>query len=291
MLLWTALGWVVGQELNCRVQVMHRQIQGTNVQVFEAMQNSLTEMINQTHWTTNVYTFDERIECSIVLNISEYSGDEFKGYVQVQSQRPVFGSSYNTVMLNFKERGGELHFRYNEGEQLIYSPNGSNGALVSTVAFYANIIVGLDYDSFGNEAGTPFFQKAQKIVSDMQSTPFSGWKSYESLRNRYWLAEDFMNPTYGPLRRCSYRYHRLGFDLLSSRMDQGRAEIAESLKLIQKVNRNKPNSFLVQLWLIAKGEEIVNLFAEAQTTEKNQVYSILLELDPANQEKYSSLKQ
>lgn len=281
----------VAQELNCRIQVLHRQVQGTNTQVFETLQTQLNELMNQTRWTNHVYNFDERIECNIVLNISEYSGDMFKGFCQVQSRRPVFGSSYNTVLLNYKEKTGDLHFRYDEGEPLIFNPNSSNHPLVATLAFYAYIVIGLDYDSFGSESGTQYFQQAQKIVGEMQNTPYQGWKSFESLRNRYWLAEDLLTPVYGPLRRCSYRYHRYGFDQMGDKLEQGRTEVAESLRLLQKVHRNKPNSFLVQLFFTAKSDEIVNLFQQSVASEKQRVFQIVSQLDPPNLEKYQKMKQ
>ncbi len=279
------------QELNCRIQVLHRQIQGTNTQVFQTLQTALNEIMNQTRWTNHVFTFDERIECNIVLNITEYSGGVFKGFCQVQSRRPVFGSSYNSVLLNYKEKSSDLHFQYDEGEPLIFNPNSANHPLVATLAFYAYIIIGLDYDSFGNEAGTQFFQQAQRIVGEMQNSQYQGWKSFESTRNRYWLVEDLLNPVYGPLRRCSYRYHRLGFDVMHEKMEQGRAEIAESLRLLQNVHRNKPNSFLVQLFFTAKTDEIIKLFEQSMSSEKQRVFQIVSQLDPANLDKYQKMKQ
>ncbi len=276
------------QELRCNVQVVSQQIQGTNKQVFTRMQSSIYEFINNRSWTNHVYDHDEKIECNIMINLtSQISSDEFKGTMQIQVRRPVFNSSYNTVLFNFKDN--DIQFRYTEYQALEYSESHTPTSLAAILAYYANIIIGLDYDSFAKEAGTPYFTKAEAIVNKMQATKFPGWKSFESKHNRYWLVEDLLNNSYRPVRECIYRYHRLGLDRMSDKLADGRAEIAESLRLLQKAHRAKPGSFILQVFFDAKADELVNIFSESFNDEKKRVCNILNDIDPANLTKYKKI--
>lgn len=279
------------QELRCNVSVNSQRIQGTNRILFQNMQTAIYEFMNNTTWTNHVYGFDERIECSIMLNITEQIGsDEFKGTIQVQSRRPVFNTSYNTTMLNFQDNN--LHFRFREYEKIEFSESTHLNNLSSILAFYAYVIIGLDYDSFSLLGGTEYFQKAERIVSNAQNAVERGWKAYEGNRkNRYWLIENLLNPKYKPLREAIYKYHRLGLDVMSEKTAEGRAEIAESLVLLQRVYREKPDPYLfaLQLFFDAKSDELVNIFSESFPTEKARVVNILTEIDNANASKYKKI--
>jgi len=279
------------QELRCNVSVNSQRIQGTNRVLFQNMQTAIYEFMNNTTWTNHVYSFDERIECSIMLNITEQIGsDEFKGTIQVQSRRPVFNTSYNTTMLNFQDNN--LHFRFREYEKIEFSESTHLNNLSSILAFYAYVIIGLDYDSFSLLGGTEYFQKAERIVSNAQNAVERGWKAYEGNRkNRYWLIENLLNPKYKPLREAIYKYHRLGLDVMSEKTAEGRAEIAESLVLLQRVYREKPDPYLfaLQLFFDAKSDELVNIFSESFPTEKARVVNILTEIDNANASKYKKI--
>lgn len=283
--------WANSQELRCNVSINSQRIQGTNRLLFQNMQTAIYEFMNNTPWTNHVYGFDERIECSIMLNITEQIGsDEFKGTIQIQSRRPVFNTSYNTTMLNFQDNN--LHFRYREYEKLEFSESSHLSNLTSILAFYAYIIIGLDYDSFSRLGGTEYFQKAERIVNNAQNAVERGWKAYEGNRkNRYWMIENLLNPKYQPLREAFYRYHRLGLDVMSEKAAEGRAEIAESLVLLQRVYREKPDPYLfaLQLFFDAKNEELVNIFSESYPTEKARVVNILTEIDNPNASKYKRI--
>jgi hypothetical protein len=226
-----------------------------------------------------------------MLNITEQIGsDEFKGTIQVQSRRPVFNTSYNTTMLNFQDNN--LHFRFREYEKIEFSESTHLNNLSSILAFYAYVIIGLDYDSFSLLGGTEYFQKAERIVSNAQNAVERGWKAYEGNRkNRYWLIENLLNPKYKPLREAIYKYHRLGLDVMSEKTAEGRAEIAESLVLLQRVYREKPDPYLfaLQLFFDAKSDELVNIFSESFPTEKARVVNILTEIDNANASKYKKI--
>ncbi len=283
---------VFSQELNCQINVVHSQIQGTNTKVFDALRKDITEFMNNKRWTEHVYSNFERIECNIMINLKDFDGSSrFTGTLQIQARRPVFGSSYNTVLLNHKEEENELRFEYLEKQPLEFVENTHTSNLTSVLAFYAYIILGLDYDSFSQEGGTQFFQKAQNVVNVAQNSNDVGWKPYESKNqnNRYYLVETFLSEPNGAARRCSYRYHRNGLDVMADKVEQGRSEVAESFKLLQKVFRNKPNALILKLFFSAKADEIVSIFSEGQVEEKTRVYNLLKEIDVGNASKYEKI--
>lgn len=281
---------VSAQELRCNVSISASKIQGANRNVFRTMQADLYEFMNNRKWTDNVYAIDERIECNIFIQLDEQlSSDEFKGSMTVQLRRPVFGSSYETTVLNIKDK--DFHVRYVEFQPLDFNENANKDNLTNLMAFYAYVILGMDYDSFSSEGGTEFFQKAQQIVNNSQNSIYTGWKAYESERNRYWLIENLMNRSYAGFRQCIYRYHRLGLDKMYDKPAEGRAEIADALKLIQRVYRARPNVYILPVFFDAKADELVNIFSGSYPDEKNRVLAILNEVDPSNGSKYEKIKQ
>lgn len=279
------------QELNCSVQVLSPQFQTTaDKKIFETLQQSIFEFMNNRKWTNDVFQQDERIECSIVMTITEKpSIDIFKGNIQVQARRPVYKSSYNTLLFNYVDN--DLSFHYIEYEPLEFVESAFTSNLTSLLAYYAYLVIGLDYDTFSLEGGTEFFQKAQTIVSNAQNASESGWKSFENTRNRYWIVENMLNSTFNALRECAYKYHRQGFDLMAEDAATGRANVLTALEVLQKVHENKPLSFNMQLFFLAKADEIVNLFSSAEPTEKTKVMALLNEIDPANASKYNKINQ
>ena len=280
------------QELRCNVQVVTNQIQGTNRQKFTTLQRAIHEFMNNRNWSNHVFNHQERIEANIMLNLTEeISSDEFRGTIQIQARRPVYNSSYKTVLFNYLDNN--LHFRYVEHETLEFSENQHLSNLTSILAFYAYIIIGLDYDSFSLNGGTEFFQKAETIISNAQNASERGWKSFESNRNRYWLISNLRDPKYAPLREFNYRYHLLGLDRMSERPAEARSEITESLFLLQKVYREKPDPFmhLMQVVFDAKSDEIINVFSETFPDQANRVVTVLREIDPANTPKYQRIQQ
>jgi hypothetical protein len=282
----------LSQELNCNVQISAQKIQGSNRQVFETMQRDIYEFMNNTVWTNHVYSYAERIDCNILITLNEQlSSDEFRGTLQVQLRRPVFNTTYNSTMLNFIDNS--FQFRYVEFQPLEFDPNTHRSNLVSVLAYYAYMIIGIDYDSFSPLGGTEFFQMAEKIVNNAQNAPETGWKPYDSSRNRnrYWLVKNIINNEYEPVRRFNYDYHINGLDKLESRIGEARTSMVESLRLVQEVYRRKPDPFMyfLQVMIEAKSDEFVNIFAEAFPEEKSRVIQILTEIDPANKEKYERI--
>lgn len=281
------------QELKCNIQINSQQIQTSNRTLFQTMQTAIYEFMNNTPWTSHVYAFDERIECNVMLTLKEQIGsDEYKGTLQVQARRPVYNSSYNTTTLNFLDEN--LHFKYLEYDKLEFSEATYQNNLTSTLAFYAYIILGIDYDTFSELGGTPYFEKAERIVNNAQNAAVKGWKAYENnRRNRYWMVENLLSSKYRPLRKVQYQYHRLGLDLMSEKPIEGRGQIAESLNTIQKLYRSKPDSYMfaLQLFFDAKHDELVNIFSESLPAEKAKVVNILVEVDNGHASNYKTIME
>ncbi len=282
------------QELLCNVNISTAKIQGTNKQVFETLEEAVTDFMNNTPWTNHIYEPHERIECNILLNITNQSaGDEYEGTLQIQARRPVYNSTYNSVSLNYMDN--DVLFQYIEFDPLEFSETSHLSDLTSILAFYAYIIIGLDYDSFSPDGGNPYFAKAEKIINNAQNARCPGWKSTDSRsrKNRYWLIENILDEEYSKLRNFTYQFHRQGLDKLADDANQARNSILSSLELLQEFFRQKPDPFMhyFQVLLDAKEEEIVKVFSEATDEEKRQVYNILSEIDAANSSKYKSLQQ
>ena len=276
------------QELNCQVNILTPQIQSSDKRIYTTLQTAIFEFMNNTKWTNDKFLIQERIECSLQITISErVSNDEFKGSIQVQANRPIFKSSYNSPVFNFKD--DDFDIRYLEYQTLEFNQSGSNPNLVSVLAFYANILLGIDYDTYSPMGGSIYFQKAQGIVSNAQNLPERGWKAFESQRNRYWLAENFTNPIFKPIRQLLYDYHRKGLDIMIEKKDDAVNIIAESIKSLEQVYRDKPGSFLMQALFTAKADEVVNIFSQSFPDVKARVVNTLNEIDPGNGSKYQQI--
>lgn len=272
------------QELQCSVSVVSPSIQSSNKQVYETMQTAIREFMNAQQWTDHVYSSEERIECSILINITDAEADQYTGTIQIQARRPVYNSSYNTILLNYLDQ--DFGFEYVEFQPLIYNPNSFDSDLVGVLAYYANLIIGLDYDSFSKYGGTKYVEQSESIVSLAQSSSQTGWRSYDSNRNRYWLIENYLNEIHKPMREAMYQYHRLGLDKMSEGLEEGRREILSALQKLQKVHRKRSGTFAMTVFFDAKNDELVNIFSEASDVEKKQAMEVLLEIDPSNSSKY-----
>ena len=283
---------VTAQELRCNVQVVSQQIQGTNKQVFQTLQNAIYEFMNNRVWTDHVYTMEERIECNLMFNITEQpSADEFKGTLTVQASRPVFNSNYTTTTLNFIDN--DIHFRYVEFSPLEFDLNSHLSNLTSILSFYAYYILGLDYDSFALMGGSPYISNAERIVLNAQNAAEPGWKPLDNLahKNRYWLVKDMLDSEYEGIREFNYHYHRLGLDMMDKDVAEGRAEITNSLELLQKVYRSRPDPYMYLLRLLfnSKVDEIVGIYSESVSEERTRAYQILIEVDKPNTNKYKAI--
>ena len=279
------------QELRSSIQVQSASVQGRSKQVYESMRTDLTEFVNNMVWTRDRYDNIERIECNFVFNITEQiSSNEFKGKLNVQLRRPVYNSAYSTAMLNIED--ANVQFKYTEGQALTYSTTGyDSDNLVPLIAFYVYMALGVDYDSFSLNGGSEFYTKAEAIVSSAQSSQYSGWKSFESTQNRYWLNESVLSESHRAFRKSLYDYHRQGLDKMHANPEQARTAIYNAIDNLRKVKRSYPrNSYMLNQFFTCKADEIVNIFSEAPVIEKNKIVEILTEVDPANISKYEKIK-
>ncbi|MGD0756777.1 MAG: DUF4835 family protein [Bacteroidales bacterium] len=284
-------GIMNAQEMNCNIQISAQRIQGSNRQVFESMQKDLFEFMNNTVWTNHVFNYAERIDCNILINLTDQlSADEFKGTIQIQLSRPVFNTTYNSTILNFIDNN--FQFQYVEFQPLVFDQS-TYSSLISVLSYYTYMILGFDYDTFAPMGGTEFFQMAEKIVTNAQNAPEPGWKPYDGSRNRnrYWLVKNVLDKEYEGVRQFMYDYYINGFDKMESKTSEARTSMVESLKLIQDVYRKKPDPFmyLVQVIMDAKSDELINIFSAAFPEEKSRVVEILTEIDPANKAKYEKI--
>jgi len=276
-----------GQEFDCMVSVTAPQIEGSDKKIFETLQNAMYEFMNNRKWTNYNLRTEERLECTILLTVTDrLTADEFRGNLNVVLRRPVLNTAYNSVLLNYIDKG--FQFRYVEFQPLDYSDGTFTSNLTSVLAYYSYIFLGLYFDSFSQNGGTQFFEKAQEVVNAAQNAPESGWKAYENEKNRWWLINNYLNPANSALRDFAYTYNRSGLDQMYEKVDQGRTSITESLGYLQKLYNAKPGLFALQLIFDAKRDEFVNIYSDQRVspTEKTTVTNLLKEIDPANSSKY-----
>lgn len=279
----------MAQELNARITVNGDKIANANKSVFTTLQNALTEFINNRKWTDATFAVNERIDCSMTIIVNEMEESSFKGEIQVQARRPVYNSSYTTTLLNFRDQ--QFDFEYMEGEPLEYQENMLTGNLTATVVFYIYIILGLDFDSFSPLGGTAYIQQAQQIVSLAQSQSWSGWKAFDSNRNRHAVATALQDNASEAFRNLWYTYHRKGLDEMAANPDRGRTTIIEALPALQEVKKARPTSVLLQMFSDAKLDEIVLIYLKATTQEKQSGYKLLQEIYPTETTRLEALQK
>jgi hypothetical protein len=278
---------IQAQEINGRVQVNSDNIEGTNKEIFNTLSTDLTEFINTRKWTDAIFQNEERISCNFIFTITETAGNNYSGDLQVQANRPVFNSSYTTPLFNFKD--ANIRFSYSQFDRLEYVDNSFDSNLMSIVAYYVNIILGLNFDSFSRYGGSKYFDRAEAIVALAQNTDDAGWKAFESERNRYALISNMQDERLKRLREVSYEYHRLGLDEMSLNVEKGRNKIYSLLPYLSEMNRAKPFSIALQLFAEAKRDELVDMFRNATPKEKKEVYDILVGILPTQTNRLEEL--
>ncbi len=284
--------FVVGQELNCQVSIItdaRLEVTSVEKEIFDQLKQTIYDMMNTTQWTKDKFKVEERINCNIQLQINSIpSPGTYSGSLQVQSSRPAFNSSYNTTIFNFQD--DDIQFSYSRNAVLVYAPNQYRDNLTSILAFYAYFIIGMDYDSFSIKGGTPYFNEAQQIVSNAQTSSAPGWKSNEAgKRNRFYLVDNILHQLFEPLRECLYEYHRKGVDKLYDDKLAARKAMYDALNKLSKVVTTRPNSINLLSFVQAKREELKSLYSDAEVKDKNDVVSLLKKLDPANASRYQEI--
>lgn len=282
-------GSASAQELNCRITILAPQLQQTEGVILDRMKEALEEFMNTRKWTDDDFMQDERIECNIQITINEQpSPNNYKGSIQVQSSRPVYNTDYKTPVLVVNDN--DFIFRFVENTLLQWSLDQHRDNLTSVLAYYAYMIIGLDYDSFAAEGGTVFLQRAQQIVLNAQNAGEPGWKASQGQRNRYWLIENHLHETFRSLRKGYYDYHRLGLDRLYENPEKARKVIADAIVDMKSVHQVRPSSYNMQLFYLAKADEVVSMFGPASEEERLRVVNTLKIIDPPNIAKYDKLK-
>lgn len=249
---------VQAQELRCEVVVSAEQTGQSNLSVFKTLQNSLSEFINQTSWTGSEYANPEKINCSVFINITSFDNESFSGTIQVQSSRPVFGSSMITPVLNFNDE--QFSFNYREFEPLNYSQNSYSSNLVSVISFYVYTILGLDADTFELNGGTEYFEEANRVVTTAQQGGAPGWRGTDGNRSRYRLNADLISTAFSDYRTALYQYHRLGLDIMHRDPAAGKQGVANAVQSLREMNESRPNSLLVRIFFDAKAQEVEQIF-------------------------------
>ena len=278
------------QELLCNVRVNSSQIQTSDRKVFQTLQTEIYEFINNKIWTSTKIDNQERIECTIMLNITkQISNDQYEGSIQIQSTRPIFGTSYKSTLFNYLDNN--FRFKYLEYQSLEFSDATHMSNLTSVLAFYVNIILGLDFSTFSEEGGNEYFNIAQRIVTNAQNAPEPGWKAFESDKNRYWLAHDLLDSRYSDFHGVMYRYHRQGLDKLGEEPEDARFEITEAIESLKSIYRANSSAFILKLFFDAKTDEIVNIYSGAFANEQARIIKTLVEIDPSHSSKYQAISQ
>lgn len=289
LLLLVVCGLASAQELNCQIDIVSPKVQLTNKEaLIGKLKTGIENFLTATKWTNDKYKPEERINVSIVFTIDKIVNQtNFEGSLQLVSSRPVYGSGYNTTILRVFDKSVDFTFR--EFEPLQYLDGAFTNNLTQVLAFYAYMVIGMDFDTYGQFGGTDYLTKALEVANTAQSSDRSGWSATEKGRdNRYWLVFQMMDERFRPLRKTLYSYHRLGFDTFTENMPAGRAIVLEGLEDLLKVHKNSPNSYLLQVFMEAKRVEIINLFKNANQTEKNRLIKLVESIDIANVSKYRS---
>lgn len=276
-----------GQELKCRVEVNTDKV-SDNESVFTALQEAISEYMNTTKFTNAIFSPNEKIDCTLFLTVSEYTDDIVKGDLQIQSTRPVYNSAYTTTMLNFKDN--KIEFEYRPYEPLIFSENTMTDNLTAILNFYAYLILAVDFDSFADLGGDPYYERLATIVQLAQSSGETGWKAFEDNRNRWALLATFTDPSTSGIRKLLYTYHRKGLDEMTVSPDKSRATITQSLENLRAVYEADPMSVGLTLWRDSKLDELVNIYSQGAQSERDDVYNLLIKLYPTETSRLKNIK-
>ena len=293
-LLFAAIHSVQAQELKCNVTINSDQVEGSNKSVFNTLQQSIQEFVNNSQWTNLTFQDKERIECNMLIVVKQVQDNMFVCEFTCQSRRPVYGTTYTTPILNFKDNN--FIFTYQEFDRLDFQQHTFTSNLTALIAYYCYLIIGHDMDSFSRLGGTPYFQICEDIVNaaqsaSLESTEQSGWKAFDSNRNRYALINNLMDEAFKEYRQYFYDYHRYGLDEMINNVANGRARIASGIEILDKANKARPATYVINAFLDAKSDELVNIFQEGTEDERTKVYETLVNIDPTRQSTYEQIQQ
>ena len=279
------------QVFNCNVDVIAPALQSNpaNNEIISSLKNAIVEYVNYGYtWTNDKFEKGEQIDVSFQLKIDTKQGDNFTGTLQITSQRPVFNSDYNTLLFNFLDE--DVVFTYQRNSPIQYFEGQHVNNLPDIFAFYINIILGYDYDSFSFEGGTPYFNKADQIVSICQNGSEPGWKAGDGDNNRFWLIQNLLQPQFASLRKAYYNYHIKGLDKCYQNREECMQSISSSINDLMEIHSSRPSSFNMQLFFNAKSEELIKIYQPSEQGLKLKMFNLLSQLDPQRIKDYNSLK-
>lgn len=288
LLAFFSITFVKAQELNCTVVVNADKVTNVDKQIFKSLERSLNDFVNKTAWTEKSYKDFEKINCSMFITVNSFENNNFDTTIQVQSSRPVYNSSYTAPILNINDK--DLAFQYIEFQNLTFNPNNYESNLISTIAFYAYIIIGVDAETFSVDSGTPFFQLAQNVASNAIPSGVASWSQSDKTQNRYYLISDLLSPTYKPYREAMYQYHFNGLDKMSSDLKASKQAISNSINSLRTVYDLRPSAYLLRIFFDAKSDEIVSIFTGGPTIPIDDLIDNLNRISPTNVGKWSSIK-
>lgn len=277
------------QELKCNITVNSDQVSQTNQQIFKTLERSLNDFVNKNKWTNRTFKENERVNAQMFITITEYESNRFKGTLQIQSSRPVYNTSYQTPIFNYKDN--QFDFEYVEFQPLIYNENVFESNLVSIISYYVYIILGLDADTFSLEGGNDHYRKAQQIVTQAQGNSVFGWdESDTDKRSRFELVDNLMSNTYREYRVAMYNYHRKGMDVLGDNNSTGKQVIAGTMKLFETMIKRRPNAFLIQTFFDAKSDEIQSIFSDGPKMDVVSLKETLNRIAPLYSSTWNDIK-
>lgn len=275
------------QELNCEVVVNAQMTGNENVQVFKTLERQLREFVNNTQWTNKSFKPQERINCSMVINVQDYNNDSFQATIQIQSSRPVFNSSYSTPVYNFNDR--DFTFQYLEFQNLVYNPNQYESNLISVLTYHIYMILGLDADTFSQNGGDEYFKQVQNITNYSQQSNFKGWKLEDGLQSRFAMIDNLMSPTFKEFRTVMYNYHLNGLDTMADNPKKAKEAIAGVFPDLRAMNNKRPNSFLLRVFFDAKADEIEQIFSDGPSVNVTETIEILNRIAPTHASKWRNI--
>lgn len=276
------------QELNCLVTINDDQVIGSNKQVFRTLERTITEFVNQKKWTNRDVKPQERINCAMNIIITKRDNNQFEGTIQIQSTRPVYGTSYETPVLNIKDN--DFNFSYNEFDQFIYNPTTFDSNLISMVTFYVYVILGMDADTFALRGGEQHFKQAENVVLQAQQSGLTAWTNQVGVQNRFQLIDNILAPNMRQFRSVMYNYHRNGFDVLSKNKAQGKQTIENNIITLDRLFNKVIGNPMIRLFFDAKADEIVNLYSEGPNTRsKQRMLVVVQKISPNNSNKWRKI--
>lgn len=276
------------QQLNCQVTVNYEKISNQNVNAFKALERALNEFVNNTDWTGTAYPQGQRIQASMFIMLDAFDSDNYTATIQVQSSRPVYNSTYASPVFNFNDK--DFNFRYVENENMFFNPNSFDSNLVSVIAFYCYMIIGMDADTFSPQGGTQWLEVAREVANVAQQGGFKGWSQTDGNQNRFFLINDMLSSTFAPFRQALYEYHFGGLDEMARDAKVAKENIVKSVETLAKLHAVRPNAFLTRVFFDAKSDEIVSVFSGGPQVSITGLVDNLGRLSPLNNSKWSSIK-